>query len=102
MAKLGKVTKQPREIKPYTINFTQALPPGDNLQDLAGNITFEVSPAGPTPVQVDRYYLASGARLRFWVSGGQDQKDYTITALVITADGQKLENEIVVKVREVV
>lgn len=91
--KLGTVTKQPAERFSYTIDYSDALTLGDNVQ----SATAVVTPAGLTLDNVGVY----DPRVKFWVSGGTDGVSYKITVTANSADGRVFQDEIVLKIKEI-
>lgn len=89
---LGTRTQQPRERFSYTINYSDSITDGDNLQSASAS----VSPAGLIVENVSVY----DPRVKFWVSGGSDKVTYKITITVLTADGRTLEDEVLMKIEE--
>lgn len=91
--RLGTVTQQPIERFSYTINYVDALAPGDSVETAtaitrpAGLTVSDVSPLDP--------------RVKFWVEGGEDGTKYTVEVTVHTRNGAIFQDEIVVKVKEV-
>lgn len=91
--KLGTVTQQPDERLSYTINYTEALPKGDNVLSAeakvepAGLIVENVTPMDP--------------HVRLWLRGGMDGVTYKVSVTTQTADGRTFQDEIMVKIKEV-
>lgn len=93
--KLGSVPKQPGERRSFSIRYDDDLDEGDEVQQVDA---CTVEPAGAltaTPVMV------SGQRVRVWVEGGADGVNYKVTVTVTTVGGERLEDEVLVKVREI-
>lgn len=91
--KLGTVSKQPAERFSYTIDYSDALTVGDNVQSAAAVVT----PAGLTLDNVGVY----DPRVKFWASGGMDGISYKVTVTVNSADGRIFQDEIIFRVREI-
>lgn len=91
--KLGTVTQQPAERLSYTIDYSQFLTDGDNVQ----TATAAVSPAGLT---VDTVSVLD-PRVRFFVEGGTTGERYKVTVNVNTADGRQLQDELIFKIKEI-
>lgn len=91
--KLGTVTQQPAERLSYTIDYSQFLTDGDNVQ----TATAAVSPAGLT---VDTVSVLD-PRVRFFVEGGTTGERYKVTVNVATADGRQLQDELIFKIKEI-
>lgn len=90
--KLGSFIKQPRERESYTINYSQDLTQGDNLQSAIAN----VEPAG---LQIDQLDVFD-PRIRFWAVGGEVGVTYKITITTTTVDGRILEDEVMIKIKD--
>jgi len=91
--KLGTVTQQPAERLSYTIDYSQFLTDGDNVQ----TATAAVSPVGLT---VDTVSVLD-PRVRFFVEGGTTGERYKVTINVETADGRQLQDELIFKIKEI-
>lgn len=91
--KLGTVTQQPAERLSYTIDYSEFLTDGDNVQ----TATAVVSPAGLT---VDTVSVLD-PRVRFFVEGGTTGERYKVTVNVETADGRQLQDELIFKIKEI-
>lgn len=91
--RLGTVTQQPTERLSYTIDYSEALTDGDNVETAfavvapAGLIVDNVSPIDP--------------RVKFWVTGGESGVTYKVTITVNTADGRVFQDEVMFKIKEV-
>lgn len=90
--KVGLATQQPNERLSYSINYVDALKAGDGIK----TVTASASPAGLT-VDSPSYY---GTRAKFWVSGGVSGVSYKVTVSVETLDGEHLEDEVTIKIKE--
>lgn len=91
--KLGQATKQPAERFSYTIDYSQALTDGDNVE----TVTAVVVPTGLTISDVGAY----DPRVKFWAAGGTDGVIYKVTFTVGTADGRIFQDEITFKIKEI-
>jgi hypothetical protein len=91
--KLGTVTQQPAERLSYTIDYSQFLTDGDNVQ----TATAAASPVGLT---VDTVSVLD-PRVRFFVEGGTTGERYKVTINVETADGRQLQDELIFKIKEI-
>ena len=91
--KLGVVTQQPTERQSYTVDYSEALTDGDNIESAfatsspEGLVVEHVSPIDP--------------RVRFWVSGGTSGVSYKVTVTATTADGRTFQDELTFKIKEV-
>jgi hypothetical protein len=95
--KLGTVTQQPTERLSYTVDYTEFLTDGDNLQQA----TAQVTPSGLTVDNVGIYDDDVTHRVKFWATGGQAGTRYKVELTVLTADGRILQDEVVVKIKEI-
>lgn len=91
--KLGTVQQQPAERFSYTIDYTDALTIGDNIQSASAS----VSPAGLTVDNVGVY----DPRVKFWASGGTTGVAYKISVTATSADGRVFQDEVVLKIKEI-
>lgn len=90
--------KKPRETRWVTISFKDRL-------DAEGD-----TPAAMTPIELDaiptgitvaaQSFNPTTCILQLLVSGGQDKSDYPLTMWINTTRGQRLQHDIVIKVRE--
>lgn len=91
--KLGTVSQQPVERLSYTIDYSDALSDGDNVDSAfalvspAGLIVEDVTPLDP--------------RVRFWVTGGTSGVTYKVTVTTQTADGRVFQDELIFKIKEI-
>lgn len=93
--KVGSVTKQPGERISVSIAYTEGLDEGDELQQIDSCVVDVPGELTATPV------LATETRVRIWLEGGVDGKTYKVTTTVTTSGGERLEDEVMVKVKEV-
>lgn len=91
--KLGTINKQPAERFSYTVDYSEALTAGDNIE----SATATVSPLGLTIDNVGAY----DPRVKFWASGGSDGVSYKVSLTVLSADGRVFQDEIILKVKEI-
>lgn len=92
--KVGTFSKQPRERLTHTIQYAEALEPGDEVVSV---VSCEVAPAGLAVTAL----VAAGDRVRLWTEDGTDGVRYTITVIVDTQHGERLEDEVVCVVKEI-
>lgn len=92
--RLGTVKQQPAERLSYTFDYSAFLTDGDNV-DTA--VVGAVSPSGLTVDTVGVF----DPRVKFWVSGGTAGVTYKVTLDVTTADGRQMQDELIVKVKEI-
>lgn len=92
--KVGSFQKQPGERISNSIMYEDALDVGDYLE------TVESSVALPSGLTVNAG-LADSKRVRVWYEGGTDRVEYVVTVVVTTHFGERFEDEIICKVREV-
>lgn len=93
MALLGSMTKQPREILDFDIDYAPAL---TARTDTLSDKTVEVSPAGLTIVSS----TISGSKIKVIVSLGTTSVTYKVTVLATTTAGLVFEDEVNVLVEE--
>jgi hypothetical protein len=94
MALLGTITKQPREILDFDIDYTTVLA---GRSDTLSTQTSEVTPSGLTLVSTTR----TGNIVKVVISTGTDTQLYKVTVLVTTTAGLRYEDEVNVLVGEV-
>lgn len=90
--KLGSLEKQSTERESYTVSYEEALTAGDNVV-LASAV---VEPAGLT---VDSITIIDPV-VRFWATGGTPGVKHKVTLTVTTEDGRILEDEIILKIKD--
>jgi hypothetical protein len=95
MAILGTVTKQPREILDFDLDYTAVLAGRTSTLTTA---TSEVAPAGLTLDATTVYAVDKKVKIK--ISGGTDAVTYKVTVLTNTNDGLKYEDEVSVIVEE--
>ncbi len=93
MALLGSMTKQPREILDFDIDYATALAA---RTDTLATKTVEVAPAGLTIVSS----TITGDKIKVIVSTGTDATTYKVTVLATTTAGLVFEDEVNVLVEE--
>lgn len=92
--KLGQFTKQPGERISNSITYIDALDVADYIETI---VSCTSTPAGLAATAG----LADNERVRIWYDGGTSGVDYKVTVVVTTHNGERFEDEIVCKVREV-
>lgn len=92
--KVGSFTKQPGERISNSITYEDALDVADYLE------TVKSCTASPAGLGV-KAGLADASRVRVWHEGGTHGTDYKVTVVVTTHNGERFEDEIICKVREV-
>jgi len=90
--RLGTTTQQPNERKSYSIVYDDALDEGDSVS------LVELCIAEPDDMSVSPV-LATDSRVRVWCEGGTTGETYKVTVRVLTAGGEKLEDELFIRVR---
>lgn len=92
--RVGTITQQPTERKWYSIDYSAALDTDDRLSTL--DVVF-VEPEGLEVTAV----LPTDDRVRLLVWGGQSGVTYKVTTRVRTAADELLEDELIVRIKEV-
>lgn len=92
--RLGTFEKQPRERISKSLFYTDALDEGDSIATVDQPV---VEPAGSL---VASPVLVAEDRVRIWTQGGVHNVTYKVTVTVTTAFGEILEDELIIKVRE--
>lgn len=98
MALLGTITKQPREILDFDIDYTAVLA---GRSDTIASQTSEVSPVGLTLVSTTKGTGPNANIIKVVFSTGSDTQLYKVTVLVTTTSGLKYEDEVNVLVGEI-
>ncbi|NVZ08020.1 hypothetical protein HW932_01940 [Allochromatium humboldtianum] len=92
--RVGTITQQPAERKWYSIDYSEALDPGDRLSAVD---SVAVEPEGLSAVAT----LPEDDRVRLFISEGQDGVVYKVTVQTRTVANELWEDELVVRVKEV-
>lgn len=92
--KVGSFTKQPGEKISNSILYTDALDVADYLDTVVSCVA---APVGLTVLAA----LSSNDRVRVWYEGGIDGVTYKVTLTVTTNQGERFEDEITCKVKEI-
>lgn len=92
--KVGSFTKQPGERISNSITYEDSLDVDDYIE------TVDSCTATPAGLSVSAG-LANSTRSRVWYEGGTHGVDYKVTVVVATHNGERFEDEIICKVREV-
>lgn len=92
--KLGSFLKQPGERISNSVAYDDALDVDDYLETVESCVAF---PSGLGVVAG----LGGNMRARIWYEGGTHGVDYKVTIVVTTHNGERFEDEIICKVREV-
>ena len=93
MTILGTFVKQPAEQESYSIDFTDDMVGSDSI--VGSTATVDV--AGLTVVSS----ITVGKLIKTTVSGGTNLAKYKVTVTVTTNDGRILQDEFVVKIKDV-
>lgn len=92
--KIGTVKKQPNEKRRYGIDYSEALDPGDVIQEVSAVVD---SPDLTALVTTDAI-----ANVRVTLTGGLTGVTYKVTLTVTTTDANEIiEDELYVKVKEI-
>ena len=96
--RLGRFSKTPSERKRYAIDYSQWLDTGETVV----SYTFAATPVDiSTPFVVDASSLSSaGTSLVFFVSGGNNNSQYTVDVKATTSGGQIKEDTVLFMVRD--
>ena len=95
MSVLGTYTKQPAEKESYTVNVGDDLIGTDTVK--TDGVTVTVEPLGLTIVS----HLVISPRIKVWCSGGTDGVKYKVTVTSETDDGRILQDEFIVKIKDI-
>jgi hypothetical protein len=96
--RLGRFSKTPSERKRYAIDYSEWLDTGETV----ASYVFTVTPSdATTPFTVDASSLsASGTSIVFFVSGGNNNSQYTVDVKATTSGGQIKEDTVLFTVRD--
>lgn len=95
--RLSTYVKTPAERKRYAIDYSEWLDTAETLTD----VNFSVTPATTTPFSVDAFVLDTDFKsVIFFVSGGENTKQYTVDVRATTSGGQIKEDTIIYTVRD--
>jgi hypothetical protein len=95
MGLLDTVEKQSGEIEDYTIDYSKDLSKTDD-------ITAIVSCTADSPDLTITSAIVPGARqVTFFVAGGTNKAKYKVTTVVDTSEGRRLEDELIIKIKDV-
>lgn len=92
--KLGKFSKQPSERESYSIEYGDDMPDNDAIQSIVLDI-FPVTGLTVTSV------ITTLTRMQLWASGGLDGVTYKITVTATTTNGRVLQDEVLLKIKEI-
>ena len=90
---IGTVTKRPGDRLDYDVDFSHWLTPGDTIT----SATAVVSPADELIVESVQIVDQS---VKVWLTGGEDEKAYSILVTVATSGGRIKEIEFKLRVRD--
>jgi hypothetical protein len=94
----GRIVQQPGENLRRLIDYDRWLEEGEVITAVATSIDNATSP----PLAVTNIVIdPDGNRIAYYISGGADGEDYTVTFSVTTSVNQTREDELLVGVREV-
>lgn len=97
MAILGTFTMQPADEWDYDIDYSEWLTESDGLSEtVAPEVT--VAPEGLDVESVTRDY--DNARVKIWLSGGQDGTRYKVELTTRTREGRVRQDEFYIIVRD--
>lgn len=96
---LPVLEKQPREVRPFWVDFTPALEESPITTIDAVDITNLGRVSNSEDVAVQSQDI-SGDSVRVVLAGGTDGEAYKVTVRITLADGTKVENDGVLQVRD--
>ena len=84
--KLGQYKHTTVEKKRYTISYAEWLESGEILD----SVTYAISPTTTTPLLIEGSAIAvDGLGVSLFISGGENEEEYTISVLAQTDAGQR-------------
>lgn len=96
---LPVLEKQPREIRPFWVDFTPATEEAQIVSIEAVDVANLARVSNSEDVVVESQEI-SGDSVRVVLSGGTDGEAYRVTARVVLSDGTKVENDGILQVRD--
>lgn len=98
-----QITKQPAELLKLTVDFTDYLSSGDTLTGpLSVSSTIIGSDSASDLVIDNETYSSDNLKVNFDVSGGTDDFAYQIRIVATTVDGETVETDVILLVRELI
>jgi hypothetical protein len=94
---MNSFQKQPYEQYPVAVEFSGKLPTGTTISSM--DVAVTLNGVDVTSTVIDESYLDS-TRAVIVVKGGEDKKDYKFTIQILLSDGSKLEEDLIMGVRE--
>ena len=91
--------KQPKERERLAIDFKNRLPNGDALSNING-CRCTLNGVDVTQELIEAPQIADETRVVFWCKNGQSGKLYKLTILVESTSGFKIEEDLLIEVRE--
>lgn len=95
MGLLDTVEKQPGEIEDYTIDYSKDMSKTDFVTAV---VSCTSDPVGLTLTYL---ILPGGRQVSFLASGGVNKDKFKVTVVVDTQEGRRLEDELIIKIKEV-
>lgn len=96
--KLGTFKKTEQEKKRYTINYSKWLPA---TGETVSTVVYAIDTVTVPPLLIEGSAVAGdGLGVSFFVSGGLDEEEYQINALMTTTAGQRKEDYIKIIVEQ--
>jgi hypothetical protein len=98
MSVLGRYKQQPGEKRKRGIDYESFLETNEEIS----TVTAAVSPTTDDPLLVSTIVIdPDGKNFAYFVEGGEDATDYTVTFTVTTSLGQRREDEVEFEIEEV-
>lgn len=94
----GTTTKQPREVRNYALDLSEALMAGDAVVSATAEVLC-LKNETDTDLTATVESTSSSA-VQLVVSGGTGGENYKVSVLTTTSLGETLEDEIMIRVRE--
>ena len=91
---LGSVRQQPNEVLSYTVDYTEALTPGETIVSVEGFAT-------PDELEVFNVVPLDGTAAKLWVTGGTHRARYKVTVRATSSGGRVFEDELMFLIVEV-
>lgn len=95
---LGKFDKQPGEIEVYGVQYTDATDFDEVILAATASV---IDTSGATSTMLLSPCTISDKTVRVQATGGTDGAEYKMTIVVDTSSGRRMEDELIIRVKEV-
>jgi hypothetical protein len=95
MGLLDTVEKQSAEIEDYTIDYSKDMSKTDYVTAIVS------CTSDSADLTVTSAILGGGRQVTFFATGGINKTKYKVTTIVDTNEGRRLEDELIIKIKDV-